>query len=300
MRPTPTVRAITALTAAAGLVCGGTAAAAQTTATAFPHCYGDPGRGSYTQTGTLPGVGRAVWTFSVNIDANDNCVDTGLAEMTVTVGARRNAGPATVTTTVGNVQFTTDRRHWTDLPAKPLSCGGGVCLYHDFNAHVGEHKKIRQVRQTSYLLHNSTRSKPVIFTCDLDSGKCSTTGTAQPGNGCFDSQLCLYPQPDWNGQALVLNPQDIVNRGKCFRRTVRSVIDNDFSMSSEGQADGTSKSYVTHLRLYDNPTCDDKAPHRSKVVEPASSDRDLTTGGPTGTVQSFQLIREELTNGPRH
>ena len=89
--PAHTVRAITALTLVAGLSCGGTAAVARTTTPSAGACYNDPGRGSYTQTAVFPGAGKATWTFSVDVLANDQCEGTDIAEVGATRQTERGA-----------------------------------------------------------------------------------------------------------------------------------------------------------------------------------------------------------------
>jgi peptidase inhibitor family I36 len=113
---------------------------------------------------------------------------------------------------------------------------------------------------------------------------------------CPQYQICLYPQENYGGKPMIVTePDGTTNHGKCVRQTVGSVVDNDVAFFGIGQADRSTKNYETHLRVYDNPTCNATPHHRSKLVYAQTADPHLSFGGPSRTGRSFQLSAVEFT-----
>jgi hypothetical protein len=120
-----------------------------------------------------------------------------------------------------------------------------------------------------------------------------TVAAGDPGpGGCPNYQICLYPQPNYGGKALITGEPDPggPGDGKCVRFTARSIVHNGILQSG----DSAGRNYVYEFRVFDNPNCNGKAPHHSKVVLSGDTEPHLSVGGPTGTVRSFTASSREV------
>jgi hypothetical protein len=165
---------------ALGVLPAGTAGAATAF---FPHCVSGGVDGTFPQTASFPGIDAVEWIVGAKVVVQHDCL--GGARGDVVDTAYWNPKGNTTTTAVGvqSVQYRiAGHSTWVDIPKRqpdarlPHPCIDSGCQYEAQPSLP--HQRIQQVRQTTYIVHDGIRSRPVTFTCTLDTlyvkHKCTT------------------------------------------------------------------------------------------------------------------------------